>query len=287
MNSFNAIGDEKKRKRRKMDPSLSADANRKAEIDARRERVEGKKNGGDARLLEGVINYCVLRDEEFGREIMRRFMEKYSFDGNHPFDEVAFRNVGLYEGSNPYFAAAINGIVRERGKRVATPVDIEAIRRTEELDFGTVYFDSALVLRSEEGMNEYLAKDLVKQFKEQEKEIFRREPLAEIAYPVMIPYSNLDLEVDVDAPDGFRFKLLDSEIVISSPTLNSNDLFSEIDLDTGLPLYFNLEGDRAFVGGGSGLCGLSIDETGIDAMVDDFTKSTIVGRVMIVGGNEK
>ena len=112
-----------------------------------------------------VVNFLT---GDFGKAVLEEYQARVKAD----YENARALNVLSYYkgndvviGSNPFAVVLINKIVQPEGIRVATPADLERVIATNALPLRGQYEDSALVLRSEDNPNEYLAKDLNAQVK--------------------------------------------------------------------------------------------------------------------------
>jgi len=276
MKSLETIGGEG-RKRRKMDPSLSEEANRKAEMDAKRAIVEGKKNVEKVEeTSDSLLEYCFFEDlpHNLAFDIVPEIKKKYS---------SSMFYIDFTQRSNPYFVTAVNGFLKifkeTQGWRTATPADIGVIILEDKLDLSNCYVDAGLVLRGRENPNEYLAKDLAMQF-------FGGG--TDLGIPsIMVPYADLELEKDDRAPDGLRFKLMRNDRIIYSPTLdNPNESrFSEIN-GYGLPKESDKDGERILYTKSTGLCNLIFEKGDIISGDAYLGMSLDNGRIVVVRDKE-
>ena len=174
---------------------------------------------------------------DFGRDFLEEYQGRARADyGNAKVLDVLRENNDLIKGSNDYAVVLANKILRQVGLRTATPEDVEKILRENRLDLKDFYVDIALVLRSEDEPNSYLAKDLRKQ-------IGRGKRL-----PVMISLIGLDLRIDENSPRGLSFDLREDVKVIQDDTLISDGGYfnsEDIDIKIGLPKKLG-NGNRYF-----------------------------------------
>ena len=167
--------------------------------------------------------------EDFGREVNKEVQVKYK--EFHVINKVRYSDSDNYlKGSTPFYVVAVNEFIRSEGLRTATPSDLEAILRTKVLNLRGFYEDSALVLRSVNGQNQYLS---IKLF----EDIKLRHP--QLNLPIVILLNGLDLVKDQDSLYGLR----EDATLIYAPILNEekgNFSAEDIDEKTGLPK--NLKG---------------------------------------------
>jgi len=209
---------------------------------------------------------------EFGREIHEDIIRKYG--DSHPFvtENVSYKE-RIIQGSKPGYVIAVNDVIRGMGLRTATSLDVHKAIRDGKLNLQNFYEDLGLVLYSESGENEYLAKNLATQIKQTRN----------LEFPVMLPLIGLGLEKDNSAPQGLAFKLTNNSQVISAPQLSySNDgkKFSEVDND-GIPV-FNDGGNYIFFTEDSGLRMLyRYRVLKLNARNEYLTSSNEDGRVIV------
>ena len=214
---------------------------------------------------------------DFGEAVFYEVMERTKNYKNVSALNVLKYEDGVVKGSNPFVVVLINQIIRPEGLRTATQVDLEKILKTEALNLGGFYEDSALVLRSEEEPNKYLAQDLAKQLKARYSKIKH-------LYPAMISLNSLELRNDQNSDYGLAFKLKDEAEIFYAPHLsNKNDYkkFSETGKE-GLPL-FNKNGNRILYTIDAGLSRLYLGRgLDLDSDTDDLASSDSDGRVVVV-----
>ena len=191
---------------------------------------------------------------------------------------ATFYEDGVIKGSNPFYVVAVNEILREEGRRTATPADLERLLEGNLLDLDGVFVDLALVLRSGDRPNKYLAKNLRTQI--------RSRFSSKLLLPVMLPLAGLKLERDQNSRHGLAFKLRDyARMRVYAPQLNhKNDRkrFSKTDED-GLPL-FDENGKRTLHTRNSGLSRLYLSENNLysDFNYLDCSGAYGAGRVVVV-----
>lgn len=197
-------------------------------------------------FLEGEFGRAVL-DEYKGRVMAKYEDNRVLRVSNYEGSPLNNNPDNLVIGSNPFAVVLVNEIIREQGLRTATQADLERILKANVLDlrggYGR-YADSALILRSENEPNSYLAKKLAKQL----KEVLGRE----YKLPIMINLCDIELEKDKNSNYGLAFRLREDAKPIYAPILSSREKndsilsrFSSEDIDeeTGLPKRLD-EGDR-------------------------------------------
>jgi len=211
---------------------------------------------------------------DFGKEVLAEYKGRAVKDyANASALGVLEYSSGVVKGSNPYAVVLVNQILNENGMRTVTPADLEKALQAGFNLSGT-YEDSALVLRSKDEPNSYLAKNLADQIGLRQK----------VKYPIMIPLNGFELITDPHAPQGLAFKLRDDAEIIYAPILNKQGNFTSenIDLRTGLPKKVG-EGNRFLYARNSGLSGLYLDRILYLGSDDwDLAYSDSGGRVCVV-----
>lgn len=252
---------------------------------------------------------------DFGRAVLEDYMGRVKADYKDNYDlKVLTYQDGLVKGSNPFAVVLVNQIIRKQGLRTATQADLERILRTNALDLKGTYGrceNSALVLRSENEPNSYLAKNLAGKLKERLGKEYK--------LPLMINLCDLELENDAGSKNyGLAFRIREEARPIYASILSlseePNNILSsfsseDIDEETGLPKRFG-NGDRRLDNYsvvynsysrepcwtcGDGLCGLAF-ATMKDAFAKsgwrlnlftdkELDRSGNAGRVVIVSGS--
>ncbi len=213
---------------------------------------------------------------EFGKEVLEEYKGRAEKDyGNASALKILSYSDGVVKGSNPFAVVLINNIVRQNGLRTATPADLEKALNLG-IDLTGTYEDSALVLRSKEEPNAYLAKSIADQ-------VALR---GNAEYPVMIPLVGFDLTKDADSPHNLGFKLREDAQIIPAGILSKDGAFKseDVDLATGLPTKLG-EGNRYSYTRNSGLSGLYLNRN-LNLWSDgvNLASSYSDGRVRIVSG---
>ncbi len=221
-----------------------------------------------------VANYLT---GDFGKEALGEYKERASEDyNNNRYLTVLNFQDNVVKGSNPFAVILMNQVLAQEGIRTATPADLELILRTNALNLRNQYEDSALVLRSTDDPNKYLAKDLEQQLKARGK----------VKYPLMIPLTSLELINDDNSNYKLTFKLRESSVIIYASQLaheNNGKRFSETD-EQGLPI-FDLSGSRILYTRDSGLSRLGLGgNLGLGSLWDGLDDSSAGGRVVAVRG---
>ena len=211
---------------------------------------------------------------EFGKEVLAEYDGRVKSDyGNADALNVLRYSNGVVTGSNSFATILVNQIVRANGLRTATPADLEKALSVG-INLSEGYSDSALVLRSKDNPNAYLAKSIADQVALKQK----------IKYPVMIPLNGFDLVRSENSSYPLDIKLREDAQIIYAPILGKdtgNFNSEDIDLETGIPRKLG-NGNRTLYTRNSGLCRLFLD--GISALSsnnDDLAYSNEHGRVRL------
>ena len=232
---------------------------------------------------------------DFGKAFLEEYQGrvKADYNGNSNLNVLSYRgglgleplsiNVltysdGVVEGSNPFAVVLANQILRQEGLRTATQSDLEKALRIG-WDLRGTYKDTALVLRSGDEPNKYLASNLMKQVK-------ARNPLQTM--PVMIPLNGLELRTDQSSHYGLAFDLTDLSEIIYALILDEPEKFNSEDIneETGLPRRTG-KGNRTLCPTDSGLSRLDLDHN-LDLNSDHrgLADSDEDGRVVVVKPGE-
>ena len=190
------------------------------------------------------FDYFFLGDE-LGKKVHEDVVRKY---GSHAFvtNNVSYdKDTKLIRGSKPGYIVAVNEFLRNKNLRTATSYDVQKAIDEGKLNFSGVYEDLGLVLYSESGENEYLAKDLANQVKKRN---------GRLELPALFHLTGLELRVDKNAPEGMAFNLTDNSQIIQAQQLSfANDQKKFLKLnESGLPI-FDDNGKHTFYAGNSGL----------------------------------
>jgi hypothetical protein len=226
-----------------------------------------------------------LENNEFGKLIHNKVIANYS-------DIKAITKINVVgKGSNPFYVVAINEVLRQKypDLRTATQANLERIIKKNILVLKGCYEDSALVLRTRQEPNSYLAHDLFEQFNA--KGINLKE---DSAYLIWLCY--LSLRKDINSPHKLSFVLPYSLEVLNqayfeAPILNSvspqNFDSSDVDIKTGIPTILSDKGERTFYTTYDGLSGVYLNGGGdLDANNDALVFSDDDGRVVFVSNAE-
>ena len=190
--------------------------------------------------------------QEFLTEYNRRVSADYG--NNRELAVLAYdKERNVITGSYPLAVVLVNHILRGSGLHVATQADLECVLRAgDPLGLRDNYEDTALVLRSEDDPNSYLAHDIATQIRERRG--------GELKFPVMVPLRYFEVENDNSSKNefGLRFKLSDDAKIVYAPILNQGGNFSSVDEKTGLPTETGREGTRTLCTVESGLSWLHL-----------------------------
>lgn len=213
------------------------------------------------------------------------FLEEYNGRVKRDFDNAEQLRVLTYDkenqlvrGSNDFAVVLANQMVRPQGMRTATQADIEQVIATEALPLYNQYEDTGLVIRSESGVNSYLAQNTMMQM---------RKRMPEAKFPLMIPLAGLNLVQDSNSEYGLAFKLRDDAQIYEVPILNEDGNFTaeNINSETGLPTKVGKEGTRHLYKRNDGLSRLYLDRSlSVDSVSDNLASSNDNGRVVLVRG---
>src|SRR3989344_6156115 len=189
--------------------------------------IKQKFNGKP--LIEVPKEYLTIGflEGDFGKEVLNEYKGRAK-DYNKHLDILSYK-YNIVQGSNPFAVVLMNKVLNEEGLKTASQSDLEKAIKLNALNLNGTYEDTALILRTENNPNSYLAKDLMKQIRKSNKE-------AKI--PVMIPLNQLGLVKDANSDYGLAFKLKEDAEIIYAPILNKETgSFSSEDMDenTGLP----------------------------------------------------
>lgn len=215
---------------------------------------------------------------DFGKAVLEEYKERAEKDYNNASAlKVLSYKDNIVKGSNPFAVALVNKIVGQERYRTATQSDLEKAIKYNSLPLRGQYEDTGLVLKTEEGLNDYLAKNLMSQIK-------RINPKAKM--PAMISLSDLDLVKDKNSPHKLAFKLKDSaNVFYDLSVLNKNGKFSSEDIDekTGLPNKTGENGNRTLYTTSKGLSRFYLCRDLVAGSNDgDLANSGDYGRVVVV-----
>jgi len=222
---------------------------------------------------------------DFGKAFLKEYNGRVKTDYNTNSNlNVLKYNDNVVKGSNPFAVVLTNQILKQDGLGTATQADLERILRINALDLRGFYEDTALILRSEDEPNKYLAKNLVEQVKSKFIFLALRKKVGKT--PIVIPLNGLELVNDSNSPYGLTFKLTDKSELIYVPILNGKNhgkSFSETG-KYGLPEKLG-EGNRILYTRDLGLSRLYLDvDLGLGSYGRSLDDSSDSGRVVVVSG---
>jgi len=255
---------------------------KRKELEARLGKKEAKQAKPLSRLVAPNLQYSFLGGD-LGKRVDEEIRAEYP--GIEALCIAAYSD-DVIKGSNTFYVVAVNGKLRRQGLWTASPAELEAVIRAGALDLKSHYEDSALVLRSEEEPNAYLARDLFSQLKARG---------GELQLPIMLPLHGLELKLDKGSPYGLSFRLRgDSEIVYAPELMHGNNQkkFSTTN-EKGLPIFDEM-GSRTLYTRDSGLSRLDLIRDLVLGSYwggDSLSDSLGDGRVVVVktaeGGSQK
>ena len=221
----------------------------------------------------GNVSYSFL-EGDFGKTILEEYNKliKEDYKNASVLNVLSFED-NVVKGANPFAFVALNKILKDHGKWIARPKDLERALENDSINLKGTYGDSGLVLRSEDDPNGYLAKSFIEQIKERQT----------IEYPLMIPLAGINLAYDSKSPHNLSFKLTDSTELIYAPQFehkNDRSKFDKAD-DNGLPI-FDSDGKRTLYAEKGGLRRLFRNgDSDLGARDRDLANSDSVGRVIV------
>ena len=215
---------------------------------------------------------------DFGKEVLNEYKGRAKDYNNQHLDILSYKD-NIVQGSNPFAIVLMNKVLNEEGLKTASQSDLGKAIKLNALNFNGTYEDTALILRNENNPNSYLAKHLMKQIKERNKNA---------KTPIMITLNQLELVKDSNSDYGLAFKLKEgAELYENVKILNKETgNFSSEDMDEkiGLPIKLG-KGNRTLHTRDSGLSRLCLGRNlGLSARDDDLANSDSDGRVVVVSG---
>ena len=220
---------------------------------------------------------------DFGKYVHNEVISEYGSDNSFVTTKIIYDDEAqVVKGSKPGYIVAANKIIRNQGLTTVTQADLENILENKILDLKGFYEDTALVLRSKQNPNQYLANHLAKQVEHRKGKNFRS--------PVMISLCDLDLVKDNNSPYKLSFKLRESSNIIYTPILNKSGNFSSKDIikKTGLPKKTGKQGDRTLYTRDSGLSRLYLGrDLGLGSNWGGLAGSDAGGRVVVLNKNSE
>jgi hypothetical protein len=230
--------------------------------------IEIPKNIPSYNFLEG----------DFGREVLNEYnsVVKSNYKDNSNLKVLNLKD-GIVKGSNSYAVFLMNKILSKQGLRTANSADVQKVINNYDKFLSGVYADLGVVLRTEDGANEYLAGQLAKQSKDRKYKFSNSNPL------VFKP-SDLELITDSDSPSGLGFKIGDSANPFSALELSSKNegkKFKNTNKN-GVPI-FDKNGNRTNYTMNNGLSGFSLDSNSdLLSWGGDLAGSNDYGRVVVM-----
>lgn len=188
-------------------------------------------------IPENIPSYNFL-EGDFGKEILEEYNSIVNQDyKNNSALKVLISN-GIVKGSNSYSIFLMDKILEKEGLRTATPSDVQRIINKDNSFLRNIYFDLGEVLRTEEGANDYLAKQLAKQAKERSYKFSNSTPL-------VFKSSDLELIVDGNSPSGLGFKIKESATPFNASELSDKNDYKKFKTtnENGVPI-FDKNGNR-------------------------------------------
>ena len=152
------------------------------------------------KLPENIPSYNFL-ESDFGREVLNEYNSAVKSDyRDNPALKILNLDNNVAKGSNSYAIFLMSKLLSKYGLRTANSADAQKIIDNNDNFLRRVYVDLGVVLRSDNGANEYLAKQLAKQAKDRKYKFSNSNPL------VFRP-SDLELILDGNSPSGLGFKV--------------------------------------------------------------------------------
>ena len=224
---------------------------------------------------------------DFGKEIVDEYnsVVKSKYEDNSNLKVLTFKD-NVVKGSNDYAIFLMNDLVAKYGLRTVNPADTQKIIDINENFLKGFYVDLGVVLRNENGANEYLARQLAKQAKDRNYNFSNSNPL------VFKP-SDLELIVDKNSSSGLGFKIKDLASPFNAPALsykNDNKKFNKTN-ENGVPI-FDKNGNRTNYTTENGLSRFGLYRVSdLDSGSGNLSGSGDGGRVVLlndaVGGAPK
>lgn len=220
--------------------------------------------------------YYSFLEGDFAEKILGEYSKlvKEDYKNASALNVLSFAD-NVVKGSNPFAFVLLNKILREHGKWIARPSDLERALETGVVDLKGTYGDSGLVLRDEDSKNEYLAKQLGEQIRQKGYSIGED--------TIMTPLAGLDIKYDSKSPHNLSFQLTDYSEIITASQLNESNhgkKFNKGD-EKGLPIFED-NGSRTLYSNENGLCRLCRDgNLDLNARLNDLASSNSDGRVVV------
>lgn len=234
--------------------------------------VEIPKNIPSYNFLEG----------DFGKEALKEYnsVVKSDYKDNSNLKVLNF-NDGVVKGSNSYAVFLMNKILSKQGLRTANSADVQKVIDNYDKFLSGVYVDLGVVLRNEDGANEYLAKQLAKQSKDRKYKFSNSNPL------VFKP-SDLELIADSDSPSRLGFNIKESASPFNALELSSKNegkKFKNTNKN-GVPTIFDKNGNRTNYTTDNGLSGFGLGRYSGLYSWDFLAPSHGDGRVVVMNDAE-
>lgn len=185
-----------------------------------------------------ILGYDFLTGD-FGEEFLREYngIVKSDYKDNSNLRVLNFES-GVVKGSNTYSIFLANKILSQEGLRTANPVDVQKIIDKDEDFLRGHYLDLGVVLRTEDRISGYLAKQLGESVKELGHKFSDENPL-------VFKSSDLELILDDNSSSGLGLKIKDSADLFNAPELaykNNDKRFNKTN-ERGMPVFVE-DGDR-------------------------------------------
>ncbi len=214
----------------------------------------------------------------FGKEFLKEYngIVKLDYKENDNLKVLNFKD-DVIEGSNTYSIFLANDLLSKEGLRTATPSDVQKIINMNEDCLNNCYVDLGIVLRTENGVNEYLAKSLGKQAEERKYNFSNSNPL-------VFKSSDLELILDENSNSGLGFKIKESANPFNAPELsnkNDNNKFNKTN-EKGVPI-FDISGNKELYTRNDGLSRFLLAwGSGLYSGLVNLADSNDFGRVVVI-----
>ncbi len=239
----------------------------------------------------------IFLTEDFGRLFFEEFKARADkeFNNNSYLDVLTFypsqipkkkkkkylptRETNLVENSNPYSTVLANQILNQENCKIPSPAEMNNIRKNNLLGLKGHYIDLALILRDQNQPNEYLAKDLINQLKNN---------FNNVKLPLIIPLNTLELRNDRKSPSGLAFNITDSTELMNLNIFNSdtsNFSWGDINEKTGVPTRLveknSAKESPTFFTRSSGLASFCLTvNLNLDSYYSNLGNSFSIGRII-------
>ena len=236
-----------------------------------------------------TISQIGFLEGDFGQDFLQEYQGRVKADyAKAPVLDVLSYRDGVVKGSNPFAVVLANKILRKNGLRTASQADLEKALSFGVLPLRGTYEDPALVLRTRQDPNSYLAGNLFDQLKAQGKRLKKNS-----AYVLWL--RDLSLKADRNSPNGLSFAIPSDFIdYFEAPILNqvSQQRFesSDIESKTGIPAKVSSTGSRilytrnfaGYLVKNSGLVRSYLNgNLNLSSNDGDLTYSDVNGRVVV------